>query len=145
MRAVLFAAAALGLAACSPSTGPGSAIRVETSEPVYPLPPIPQPVTFTVRNTGSEPLALPRCGDSVAGELRRRDGGGAWVTVASGFCATFAQLAPVLLAPGEEGHGEMAVATAGRYRISVPVARAVGEEFTSHAVSADFVVRWLED
>jgi hypothetical protein len=139
----------LFLAACSESTGPAAGLRVETSRPVYSLPgesgDPSVTVDFSVRNNGSATVALPpNCGEGVASEVQRREAG-AWVNVVSLPCPTFAIYAPTLLAPGEEVQGATVIAQAGQYRIRVPVDKAVGAEFSSHAVSPSFEVRWLED
>ncbi|HVG44742.1 MAG TPA: hypothetical protein VM890_08425 [Longimicrobium sp.] len=149
MKAALSVALALLLAACSESTGPGGDLRVETDKSAYSLPGGPGVpsalVKYTVRNTGSETVALPNCGEAISGELQRREGG-EWVTVGgSGVCPAFAIYAPVVLAPGEEASGQTAVGVAGQYRILVRVADEVGAEFASQALSPDFTVRWLED
>ena len=148
MKAALSVALALLLAACSESTGPGKGLRVETDHSVYTLPGSPgvpsAPVKYTVRNTGSETVALPNCGAGVLGELQRREGG-EWVTVGSAICPALAIYAPVVLAPGEEAEGQTAVGVAGQYRILVRVAEEVGAEFSSQALSPEFVARWLED
>ena len=147
MKAVLFAAAALLLSACSETTGPRADLRVETSKAVYTLQGPGNPaalVEYSVRNTGSESVSLPQCGP-VIGELQRREGSG-WVTVASGPCAMdLAIYAPLVLEPGEAAFGETYVNAAGRYRFRVHAAEEVGQEFTAYATSPEFVVRWLED
>jgi hypothetical protein len=147
MKAVLFAAAALLLSACSESTGPRADLRIETSKAVYTLPGPGDPdalVQYSVRNTGSGSLALPQC-NAVIGELQRKEGND-WVTVASGPCpAVLAIYAPLVLEPGEAAFGEASVGVAGRYRIRVDAAEEVGKEFTASATSPEFVVRWLED
>jgi hypothetical protein len=147
MKAVLFAAAALLLSACSESTAPRADLRIETSKAVYTLPGPGNPdalVQYSVRNTGSGSLALPQCG-TVIGELQRREGND-WVTVAAGPCAmNLAIYAPLVLEPGEAAFSETYVAVAGRYRFRVYAAEEVGQEFTASATSPEFVVRWLED
>ncbi|SOD04104.1 hypothetical protein SAMN05216486_1247 [bacterium JGI 053] len=142
MRAVLSAAAALLLAACSDASGPASGLRVETSKSVYPLPGTPTvTVPYSVRNTGSTPVGLANCGDGVAAELQRRSGG-TWVTAAPIECPAFAVYAPIVLAPGEAAFGETEVTVAGEYRIRVAVVEAEGSPY---AASRGFAVRWLED
>jgi hypothetical protein len=148
MRAALSAVLGLCLAACSEATGPGAGLRVETAQSAYPLPGGPGisslSVQFWVRNTGSETVALRRCGAAVTGELQRREAG-TWVTVSSGICLADQDQSPLLLAPGEAAYGETALAEAGRYRIRVAVAEETGGEFSSYTVSRDFVVLELEN
>jgi hypothetical protein len=149
MRAALSVVAALLLAACSESTGPGGALRIATNQSVYPLPGGPGVpsvrVEYSVRNTGSETVALPNCGEAVSFELQRRESG-TWVTAGgSGICPAFAIYAPIVLEPGETVHGETAVGVAGEYRIRIAVASGVGAPFSSYAYSPAFVARWLED
>ena len=148
MRAVLSAAVALLLAGCSASTGPSADLRVETTKSVYTLPGAGNPaalVEYSVRNTGSAPMALPQCGPTV-GALQRREADGEWVTIASGPCAqALAIYAPLVLAPGEAAFGQAYAEVAGRYRIRVDVAEEVGKEFSDYALSSEFTVRWLED
>jgi hypothetical protein len=147
MKAVLFAAAALVLASCSESTGPAGNVRVETTQSVYPLPGNPGPgatISFSVRNRGSETVALPQCGEGVVPELQRFEGG-AWVTVASGMCTALALYVPLLLAPGETAYGTVGTTVAGQYRLRVSVAAETGADFSSLAISPAFAVRWLED
>ena len=143
MKDVLSVAAALLLAACSESTGPGGALRVETSQSVYSLPG-PVTVQFSVRNTSSFSVALPNCGAGVLPELERRQGT-AWVSVGSQLCPALANYAPIVLAPGETATGQTNIAEAGQYRIRVAAAPEIGAEFSSYSVSPNFVVRWLED
>ncbi len=148
MKAVLFAAAALLLAACSESTGPAAGLRVEISKSVYglvpatPVPPV--LVEYSVRNTGSETVALPQCGHGVIGELQQRKEG-EWVTIATGFCPTLAIYSPIMVAPGETAQGGTFVTEPGRYRIRIPVEREPGEGISGYATSAEFEARWLED
>ena len=147
MKAALSVALALLLAACSDASGPADAARVRTDASVYTIPgggPAPSEarVGFTVRNTGSETVALPNCGVGVLGELQRREGG-EWVTVGSAVCPAFAIYAPVVLAPGEVVEGFIPVNGAGQYRLRVPVAPELGKEFSNFAFSPDFEVRWL--
>jgi len=145
MRAVLSAALALLLGACSNSTGPEGDVRVEPSKSVYPLPGNPTVrVDYTVRNTGSIPVALANCGEGVAAELQRRSGN-IWVTAALMQCPALAIYAPVVLGPGDVFHGVIEVAEAGQYRLRVTLAANVGESYTSHAVSPGFAVRWPDD
>ena len=149
MRAALSVAFALLLASCSQATtGPSADLRVETSKSVYTLPGAGNPsalVEYSVRNTGSAPVALAQCG-SVIGELQRREPSGEWVRVVSGPCAQeLAVYAPLVLAPGETAHGQVYAEVAGRYRINVPVAEEVGMEFSANALSSEFTVRWLDD
>jgi hypothetical protein len=148
MRAALSVALALCLAACSEATGPGAGLRVETMQSVYLLPGGPGisfvPVQFQVRNTGSRPVAVRRCGPSISGELQRRQAG-AWVTVSSGYCLADQDQSPLLLAPGDEASGGTYVGEAGEYRIRVSVAEEVGAELSSYAVSPDFVARAVQN
>jgi hypothetical protein len=148
MRAALSVALALLLAGCSQATGPSGDLRVETSKSVYTLPGPGNPsarVDYTVRNTGSAPVALAQCA-SVIGELQRREPTGEWVRVVSGPCAQdLAVYAPLVLAPGETAQGQVYAEVAGRYRINVPVAEEVGKEYSTYALSAEFTVRWLDD
>jgi len=150
MRTRSFAAVALLLAAaCSEGSGTASALRVRTDASAYGLPgggPAASEVTvhFTVRNTGSEPIAVPNCGINVATMVERREGG-SWVQVSSSVCPAFAIYAPVVLAPGDVAEGFIAVNGAGEYRLRVPVSPEVGQEFSDFATSPDFVVRWLTD
>ena len=149
MKAILAAAALLLAAACSNASGPASAARVRTDASVYTLPgggPAPSEVRvgFTVRNTGSEPIAVPNCGVNVATMVDRREAG-AWVLVGSSVCPSLAIYAPVVLAPGEVAEGHITVDKGGRYRLRVPVAEEEGAEFSTHALSPEFEVRSLEN
>jgi archaellum component FlaG (FlaF/FlaG flagellin family) len=149
MKVTLAAAALLLAAACSDASGPADDARVRTDASVYMIPgggPAPSEVRvgFTVRNTGSEPIALPNCGINVATEVERREAG-VWVRVSSSACPTLAIYAPVVLAPGEVAGGFIAVNGAGQYRLRVPLSPEVGKEFSDFALSPDFEVRWLAD
>jgi archaellum component FlaG (FlaF/FlaG flagellin family) len=149
MKAALAAAALLLAAACSDASGPADAARVRTDASVYTLPgggPAPSEahVSFTVRNAGSEPIALPNCGVNVATEVERREAG-VWVTVSSSLCPALAVYAPMVLAPGEVAEGFIAVNGPGQYRLRVLVAPEVGKEFSDSALSPAFEVRWLAD
>ena len=150
MRTRLFAAVTLLLAAaCSDGSGTARALRVRTDASLYSLPgggPIPSEVTvnFTVRNTGSEPVAVPNCGINVATIVERREAG-SWVQVSSSACPALAIYAPVVLAPGDVAEGFIAVNGAGEYRLRVPVSPEVGQEYSDFATSPDFEVRWLPD
>jgi archaellum component FlaG (FlaF/FlaG flagellin family) len=149
MKAALSVAVALLLAACSDTNGPADEARVRTDASVYTLPasgPVPTEVrvNFTVRNTGSEPITIPNCGVNVSTMVDRREAG-EWVMVASSVCPALAIYAPVTLAPGEVAEGFIGVNGAGEYRLRVPVAPEVGQEFSDFAVSPAFEVRWLED
>ena len=75
MKAALAAAALLLAAACSDASGPAGVVRVRTDASGYRLPGSGSPVSvgFTVRNTGSEPIALPNC--ARADHNRRRQSG----------------------------------------------------------------------
>ncbi|MFL5538805.1 MAG: hypothetical protein ACJ8J0_07410 [Longimicrobiaceae bacterium] len=143
MKAALAAAALLLAAACSDASGPAGVVRVRTDASGYRLPGSGSPVSvgFTVRNTGSEPIAVSGCGGgSVAASIDRREAGG-WVEVFS--CDYLPALAiyasPRVLAPGEVVEGTTSVGGAGRYRIRVRVAQGEGAELPD-AVSPDFVV-----
>ena len=138
MKAILAAAALLLAAACSDASGPDGAVRVRTNASVYHLPgggSSPVSVHFTVRNTGSEPIAIPDCGASVGAILERYESG-AWVQMMS--CLNLpVNFPPRVLAPGEVAQGEESVFEPGRYRLRVQVAEE-GAELT-YAVSPDFV------
>ena len=147
MRAALSVALALVASACSESTGPSADLRVEISKSAYTLPGVGNPsaeVEFTVRNTGSAPVAVPLCGLMI-GELQRWEGF-EWVALPGGCPAELPIYAPPLvLAPGESGYAKAYVEVAGRYRIRVFAAPAVDQKATEFALSPDFTVRWLED
>ncbi|MFL5386056.1 MAG: hypothetical protein ACJ8GN_26375 [Longimicrobiaceae bacterium] len=149
MKAIFAAAALLLAAACSDASGPADDARVRTDASVYTLPgggPAPSEVRvgFTVRNTGSEPIAVPNCGVNVAAMVDRREAG-AWVLVGSSACPALAIYAPVVLAPGEVAEGFISVNGAGQYRLRVPLSPEVGKEFSDFALSPGFEVRWLAD
>jgi len=149
MKAALAAAALILAAACSDPNGLTHEARVRTDASVYMLPGsgpgAAATVRFTVRNTGAFTIAVPNCGAGVATEVQRRVAGGGWVTYASSVCPALAIYAPVVLAPGEVAEGQIAVAEGGLYRLRVPVAEEEGAEFSTHALSPDFEVRWLPD
>ncbi|MFL5538804.1 MAG: hypothetical protein ACJ8J0_07405 [Longimicrobiaceae bacterium] len=145
MKAPLAAAALLLAAACSDASGPADDARVRTDASVYTIPgggPAPSEVRvgFTVRNTGSDPIALPNCGVNVAVQVERREAA-AWVVVSSSACPTI--YSTRVLAPGEIAEGFIAVNGAGRYRLRVPVV--AGTEDSASALSPEFEVRWLAD
>jgi len=147
MKTIFAAAALLLAAACSDASGPADDARVRTDASVYTIPgggPAPSEVKvgFTVRNTGSEPIALPNGGVNVATMVDRREAG-AWVLAGSSVCPALAIYAPVVLAPGAEAEGFIPVSGPGQYRLRVPVAPEVGKEFSDFAFSPDFEVRWL--
>jgi hypothetical protein len=75
---------------------------------------------FTLRNTGTADASIPRCDDTLARVLERRDGD-AWVRVATiaTVCPAIYPMAPLVLAPNATHADGQLIATPGTYRLLV--------------------------
>jgi hypothetical protein len=96
-------------------------------------------VAFTLRNTGSADASVPRCDDTIARVLERREGD-TWVRVATiaTVCPAIYPMAPLILVPNATHADGQLIPTAGTYRLLVVYTQG-GTGRVREAHSAPFV------
>jgi hypothetical protein len=142
MRRLLSAAACL-LAACSDPAGSAGGVRVVPERDAYAVfrPDETVEVRYTLTNTSPLPVYLPPCGQHLAVELDRRDGG-AWVPAGPAWYCPAVFSPPVEVGPGESYTDVVPVTGFGTWRVRAAYGRMGGRgEDARIAVSSAFVTR----
>lgn len=91
-------------------------------------------LSFSVRNSGTSPVGVSRCGDSLLVELQRRTAG-EWLNAAAPICPAVHDMSPLLLEPGDSREGRAPVRGAGVYRVLLGV-----DDGSSPVASPSFAV-----